>query len=443
MRITIIGCGRLGLALARQWRQEGLHRLTLTTTRESRLTALQPWGHRVLQLDAADTAALVLALEGAEAVVFCQAPTGSQLADREAYRRTYGTPFLALQRLLPALPQLRQIIYTGSGSVYGDAAGGWVDESTEPHPWDEHGAVLLEAEQALEACRGPERRVCVLRLGALYGPGRELLTRLAPLAGTTRAGAGASHTNWIHEADVVGAVQLALQVGWDSTVNLVDDEPIRLADLMDRITQAAGLPAVLWQPQLPDAPPRANRRVSNGRLKALGYELRHPRLQLPQLVALDAALFSRVCQRALASARLRSHHNLHRHEEPVQRFLNALQPGTYVRPHRHLRDGLGAGFECFVVVQGSIGLLVFDPGGAVIHSQRLDAQGPTRGLELAEGQFHSLVALSADAVLLELKQGPYQPLADKDFLADSPLEGTAAASALERQWRQLFEPTCS
>jgi hypothetical protein len=61
-------------------------------------------------------------------------------------------------------------------------------------------------------------------------------------------------------------------------------------------------------------------------------------------------------------------------------------------------------------------------------------------VELAEKQFHTLVALSSDAVLLELKQGPYQPTADKDFLPQFPQEGSAAAQVQEERWRQLFDP---
>jgi cupin fold WbuC family metalloprotein len=159
----------------------------------------------------------------------------------------------------------------------------------------------------------------------------------------------------------------------------------------------------------------------------------------PRLVRLDDRLLAAVSAQAQASGRLRSNHNLHQHADSVQRFLNALQPGTYVRPHRHVREQPGAGFECFVVLQGSIGLLVLDGAGTVIHSQRLDAAGPVRGIELAENQFHTLVALSSDAVLLELKQGPYRPTEDKDFLAAFPAEGTAAAAAQERRWRALFE----
>lgn len=158
----------------------------------------------------------------------------------------------------------------------------------------------------------------------------------------------------------------------------------------------------------------------------------------PRLQRLDQDLFDAVAAAASATPRRRLNHNLHAESDLVQRFLNVLQPGTYVRPHRHLRDTPGAGFECFLVLQGAIGLLLFDTAGGLIGRERLDSAGPLKGMELAEGAYHALVALSPDAVMFELKQGPYQPTADKDFLAGFPLEGTAEASLQERRWRELF-----
>jgi cupin fold WbuC family metalloprotein len=137
----------------------------------------------------------------------------------------------------------------------------------------------------------------------------------------------------------------------------------------------------------------------------------------PLLQPIDQALFDRVAAEARESPRRRRNHNLHAEPDLVQRFLNVLQPGTYVRPHRHLRTIPGAGFECFVVLQGAIGLLLLDDSGRVLHRERLDAAGPLRGMELAEGQLHTLVALTPDAVMFEIKQGPYDPAADKEFLA--------------------------
>jgi hypothetical protein len=86
----------------------------------------------------------------------------------------------------------------------------------------------------------------------------------------------------------------------------------------------------------------------------------------------------------------------------------------------------------------SIGLLLLDQAGAVVQRERLEAGGPLRGIQLAEGRFHTLVALTPDSVLLEIKEGPYEPAADKDFLASFPAEGSEAARQQERSWRDLF-----
>lgn len=74
----------------------------------------------------------------------------------------------------------------------------------------------------------------------------------------------------------------------------------------------------------------------------------------------------------------------------------------------------------------------------MIHQERLAAGGPVHGIDLAEDQLHTLVALEPDTVMLEIKEGPYQPASDKDFLATFPGEGTAEAVSLEASWRARF-----
>jgi nucleoside-diphosphate-sugar epimerase len=280
MRVTIVGCGYVGEALARRWGEQAAVDLTVTTTREERRVELIPLARRVLVVRASDPTALFQALDGAQAAVFCMAPGGDRQVDADGYAATYRDSMRALQDLLPDLPQLRQIVYTSSCGVYGDAAGGWVDESTPAIPRDAHAAVLLESEQLLEQCRADQRRVCVLRLGAIYGPGRELIRRFKRLAGTTRPGDGRIHSNWIHRDDVAGAIAAAVAGGWDQTVNVVDDQPWLVADLLNQICNAADLPPVQWSGLEPGAKPMADRRISNRRLHSLGYELLHPRLLL-------------------------------------------------------------------------------------------------------------------------------------------------------------------
>jgi cupin fold WbuC family metalloprotein len=106
-----------------------------------------------------------------------------------------------------------------------------------------------------------------------------------------------------------------------------------------------------------------------------------------------------------------------------------------VPPHCHLREIPGSGFECFVVLQGSLALLVFDDCGQTIRRVRLEAGGPIRGVDLGEGEYHTLVALEPDTVILEVKQGPYRAATDKTYLAGFPKEGTPEAARQEAEWR--------
>lgn len=280
MRITILGCGYVGTALARHWRLHADHQVRVTTTSPGRRAELEPLADAVHVLEGGDAEALHMALAGSEVAVFSLAPTGTSQVGAEGYDATYLSTFKALERVLPRLPTLRQLIYTASCSVYGDAGGGWVDETTPPAPRDRHGEILLASEQRLQACSEGDRRVAILRLGAIYGPGRELAPRFRRLAGSTRAGDGASFTSWIHRDDVVGALAWAVDSGLEGIVNLVDDEPLSVRELCDRVLTAAGLETVRWDPGAAPERALANRRISNRQLHSLGYRLHHPRLQL-------------------------------------------------------------------------------------------------------------------------------------------------------------------
>lgn len=157
-----------------------------------------------------------------------------------------------------------------------------------------------------------------------------------------------------------------------------------------------------------------------------------------QIQRLTPDLLQSVAQRASASPRRRQNHNFHRLESRVQRFLNALQPATYVRPHRHLRPEGVEGFEFFLVLQGSLGLVIFDGEAQVIQTEQISATGETWGIELPEATYHTLVVLEPNTVILELKEGPYDPQTDKDFLTPFPQENTPAALEQVQIWERLF-----
>lgn len=125
------------------------------------------------------------------------------------------------------------------------------------------------------------------------------------------------------------------------------------------------------------------------------------------------------------SARRRVIQPYHRsHADPLHRMLNAVQPGTYVRPHRHLDPPKA---EAWIMLRGALVFFTFDDQGAVQHSVALAAGGDPYGVDLVPGIYHSFVVLEPDTVLYEVKTGPYQESDDKSFAPWAPPEGDPAA----------------
>ena len=144
------------------------------------------------------------------------------------------------------------------------------------------------------------------------------------------------------------------------------------------------------------------------------------------LTTLDPQLFDELTRQAQASPRRRMNYNLHRtYDDPCQRLLNAVEPDSYIRPHRHTTPPKS---ETFLVVRGRFALLRFTADGALEEVLCLASGGPMPGAEVPPGEWHMIVALEPGSIFFETKQGPYVPLSDKDFAPWAPPEGTPAAA---------------
>lgn len=106
----------------------------------------------------------------------------------------------------------------------------------------------------------------------------------------------------------------------------------------------------------------------------------------------------------------------------VQRMVNFLQPGTYIRAHEHPRDGAS---ETILVLSGELGFVTFDAAGSVRTVHRL-AAGDL--IDIEARVWHSVLALAEDTVILEIKRGPYCDL-DKVSAVWSPGEDSPEAPA--------------
>ena len=149
---------------------------------------------------------------------------------------------------------------------------------------------------------------------------------------------------------------------------------------------------------------------------------------------IDSQLLSRLSKEAAAAERLRRNHNLHPTlDDPVQRLCNAMEPGTYVRPHRHRGPDK---WECFLALSGAAAVLIFDDAGTVVERIEFSPRGPVFGIEIPRDTWHTLVSLAPGTVLFEIKRGPYSPLNDKDFALWAPAEGERKAPIFAHWFEQ-------
>ena len=107
-------------------------------------------------------------------------------------------------------------------------------------------------------------------------------------------------------------------------------------------------------------------------------------------------------------------------------MLNAIEPGSYIRPHRHLDPDK---MEMFVVLKGNGAVITFDDNGQMLECFMLEADGEMLGVELPPGVWHTVVSMEEGTVFVEVKDGPYLPSTDKDFAAWAPLPDTPEADS--------------
>ncbi|QFR34128.1 NAD-dependent epimerase/dehydratase family protein [Ancylobacter sp. TS-1] len=171
-------------------------------------------GMEMLRFEGEPSAALVEAARAADVVVASAAPGEA------------GDPFLGpLGPALAGAGRRGPLVYLSTIGVYGDSGGAWIDEDAPLSEAAPRARRRIEAEAAwrrLGAAAG--RPVALLRLGGIYGPGRNAIEDVA--AGTARCIERAGQVfNRIHVDDIAGAIHAAGIKGFDGAVNVVDDEP--------------------------------------------------------------------------------------------------------------------------------------------------------------------------------------------------------------------------
>jgi nucleoside-diphosphate-sugar epimerase len=261
MKIGIIGCGYVGQAMALRWKPEG-HTIAVTTRHPEKVPFFESLAHHVHVLK---EGTLNNFLSQQDVVLVSVAPGASS-----DYRSTYLNTAHQIKEQIAHTPRLKYVLYTSSTSVYGDHQGAWVDENTSIVPAHEQARILHETEQVLLSCASTHLKVCILRLGEIYGPGREISERLRRMQSQSFAGTGKSYTNLIHLTDIVEALDFTLQKRLEGIYNLCNDFHVPRRQLYEQLCQQKGIPPLQWDPTK-TSQHAGNKRVSNQKIKTAGF----------------------------------------------------------------------------------------------------------------------------------------------------------------------------
>ena len=267
----IIGCGYVGAAVAAHLRRKG-HEVVGTTTSPGRLSELCDLVDHPRIYNAADPLADVSFLDQLDAVLIAMAPT-TVTFEEDQYEKVYGQ---AVPALVDALGRRKgckplHVTYLSSAGVYGDQAGAICNELTPPDCSNHANALLASAETSILSLNDASTQACVLRLGGIYGPGKDIPSYIRSASGQSVRKNGNHINAWVHLLDIVRGIDFAFERRLQGIYNLVDDLQFTRRQLSNALCDVDGLPPVIWDNHDRPGARIFNARVSNARLREMGF----------------------------------------------------------------------------------------------------------------------------------------------------------------------------
>jgi len=277
--VLIIGCGDVGLRLAAPYRAEGHDVAGVVRSAES-AAALKAAGVQPVRCD----------LDGGDLPGF---PSDGAALFYLAPPLDVGTDDLRIERVLAHLELTgapARFLYMSTTGVYGDCGGRWIDESAPLNPSTHRAQRRISAEGAVRKwCREQGIPWVILRVPAIYGPGRLLIERLKSGQPTVRP-EQCSYTNRIHVHDLVTVCRTAMARAPENSVyNVSDGNPSTITDYLFQLAELTGLPQpplISMQEAEKSLSPslmsflKESKRIHNLKmLEELGVMLRYPDLK--------------------------------------------------------------------------------------------------------------------------------------------------------------------
>ena len=123
-------------------------------------------------------------------------------------------------------------------------------------------------------------------------------------------------------------------------------------------------------------------------------------------------LLNELTEQAKSSPRLRMNYDLRNSsEDQSQRMLNALEPGTPLPIHRHMKST-----ETVVCLRGRLREVFYNDKGEVTDVIDLAPKTDCVAVNIPIGQWHTVEVMESGTVIMEVKDGPYMPLDETDIL---------------------------
>lgn len=254
MKILMVGIGYVGEQILQQFQN---HQVVVTTTSEEKVEKLKSLSSEVFLLP--DFPGSLF-----DVVIVTVAPKrGTSYA--ETYLKTAQMLIKNLKRPLPFL------IYTSSTSVY-EGNTGDVTEEVLLKSHLENSRILQSTEELL--LEHFKENACILRLGGIYGQGREIAKRALYFSGKKMQTTGKEPTNHIHRDDIVRAVLFCMQKRCSGVYNLVNDSHPSRKELYEKLCAHQHLPLPIFGNE-----EEKGYRVSNAKIKAEGFTFQHETLE--------------------------------------------------------------------------------------------------------------------------------------------------------------------
>lgn len=238
-RIGIIGCGWLGLPLAKKLYESG-YKVSGTTTSKQKLSLLKENGIDPFQISISEeqiNGPISGFLDSVSLLIINIPPGLRGKGPKESYIAKIKLLHTAIKK-----SKVNHLIFVSSTAVYSDTQG-TVTEKTAPLPQTESGKQLLECEELFRA--DTDLNTTIIRFAGLIGPDRHPVTMLS---GRDNLSGGDAPINLIHLEDCIGIIMAIIEKNfWGEVLNAVYPNHPKKEDYYTKEAMKRGIPSPMYK----------------------------------------------------------------------------------------------------------------------------------------------------------------------------------------------------